>query len=145
MKQILLPLAVLLIVFSAFSIAGDPAKDILGKWKIDESCIGIAAKSVIAVTKNSNPDLAQQMEDNFPAIEDMMRELTYHFKEDNTYELTNTEGSQTGKWFFTENHSYFIRTREGRPDRKDSVLEISATRLRLISRERGDTILFVHP
>ncbi len=144
MKTSVLLLSGILIFLSGFSLFNDPSKDILGKWSIDESHIAAATRSVIANARKSNPDLAQQMEENLPALEEMMRSMEYNFKEDHTYELQTPQGQQSGKWSFADNYTHLIFTREGKPDRKDSVLEITATRLRLINLERRDTLLFAH-
>lgn len=145
MKILIVSMASMVMVISGFSVLSEPSKDVLGKWRIDESYIPAATRNVISLTRKSNADLAQQMEDNLPAIEDMMRSMEYHFKDDHTYILQTPQGPQEGKWSFKDNNTSFVFTREGKPDRTDSVLEISPTRFKLINRERKDTLLFVHP
>jgi hypothetical protein len=71
--------------------------------------------------------------------------MEFEYKADNTYEIQTPQGPQTGKWSFIQNNTVLLISREGKPDRKDQVLEISATRLRLVNTERGDTTLYVRP
>lgn len=143
-KMPILALAVILLC-SAFTVLNEPSKDILGIWKIDESSVVPVTRSIIAVTKKTNPDLAAQLEGQEDVVKDLVRTMTFEYKADNTYAITTPQGPQNGKWTFVENNKYLLISREGRPDRKDSVLEISSTRLHVINRERGDTTLYIRP
>jgi hypothetical protein len=145
MKKILFFSVAALTFFSAFTSFSDPSKDILGSWKIDEGSIENVTTSIIAFTSKSNPDLAAQLEEQKEGVKDMVRSMAFEYKADNTYEIQTPQGPQTGKWSFEEDNKILVVTRTGKPDRKDKVLEISATRLRLVHSERGDTTLFVRP
>ncbi len=145
MKKILF-LSIALITFcSAFTIVSDPSKDILGIWKVDESSVDVVTNSIITSATKSNPALAEQLEEQKDAIKDMVRTMTFEYKADSTYEIQTPQGPQGGKWVFTENNKYLLVIRPGKPDRKDSVMEISSTRLRIINSERKDTTLYIRP
>lgn len=146
MKKIL-PLALAtLLVCSAFTTFNDPAKDILGTWKIHSSSVESVTKSIINSARKVNPDNAQQMEDNFPAIMEMIAGIEITYKANNTYEAAlPQQAPQTGKWELVDNGRSLLVTPQDRPARKDSILEISAIKLRIINRERGDTTLYVRP
>jgi hypothetical protein len=143
-KKLLFSIAVIAIC-SAFTIASNPSQEIIGIWKIDEGSVDGVTMAIISFTKKTNPDLAEQLEGQEGAMKQMVRSLTIQYKADNTYEIQTPQGPQTGKWHFENSNTYLVATRDGKPDRKDSVLEISATRLKLINRERGDTTLYIHP
>jgi hypothetical protein len=139
---------VILIAFaigSAFTPVSDPAKDILGKWKIEEKSLEKTTRAVISVTRKNNPDLARQMEDNFPAMVEMVANIVVTYKEDHSYEILTPQGPQPGHWELVDNNQSLLLTPEGRPQRKDSILEISSDRLVVINRERGDTTAYIHP
>jgi hypothetical protein len=145
MKKKLLFSIVILAICSAFTTVNSPSQDILGIWKIDERSIDGVTRSIISYTQKTNPDLAEQMEEQIDGVKQMVRSLTIQYKTDNTYEVQTPQGPQKGKWHFENNNTYLVATRDGKPDRKDSVLEISTTRLKLINRERGDTTLYIRP
>jgi hypothetical protein len=145
MKKILFLSVAIVTLFSAFTVLTDPSKDILGKWKIDEGSIDGVTSSIITLTGKINPDLATQLEEQKDAVKDMVRNMSFEYRADNTYEIQTPQGPQAGKWIFAENNKYLLISRAGKPDRKDSVLEISPTRLRLINNERGDTTLYIRP
>jgi len=140
-------IAVATLVFcSAFTSINEPSKDILGTWKIDESSLEGTTKAVINTTRKANPTVAQQMDDNFPAIMEMIGGIEITYKADNTYEAAiPQQPTQSGKWEIVDNGHTLLVTPQGRPARRDSILEISSTKLRIINRERGDTTLYIHP
>lgn len=143
MKKILVFSAVLVIICSSFTVLADPTKDIIGKWKIDQASIGGVAKSIINATKKSNPDKAQQLEEHIEMLNQILESMEFEYKADNTYEIQTPQGPQQGRWLFSADGTQLTVTRDGKPDRKDIVLEISPNRLKLINTERGDTTLFI--
>jgi hypothetical protein len=145
MKKILLLSLTIVTLFSAFTVLSDPSKDILGQWKIAEESVDGVTNAVITLTAKSNPAMAAQLEEQKEVVKDMVRNMEFEYKADSTYEIQTPQGPQRGKWTFIQNNKYLLISRDGKPDRKDSVLEISLTRLRLINVERGDTTLFIRP
>lgn len=146
MKKSTLIALVTVLFCSAFTTISEPSKDILGTWKIDNSSLESTTKALINATRKVSPENAQQMEDNFPAIMEMVGGIEITYKADNTYEaVIPQQGSQSGKWEIVDNGHILLVSPQGRPARRDSILEISPTKLRIINRERGDTTLYVHP
>jgi hypothetical protein len=145
MKRIILFTALAFTLCSAFTLLNEPSKDIIGKWKIDESSITSTTLSIIAVTRKSNPELADQLDGQLDMVKDMVREMSFEYKADNSYEITTPQGPQFGKWAFSSDNKYLIINRVGKPERKDLVLEITSDRLKLVNPERADTTLYIRP
>lgn len=145
MKKIILFLGVTVTFCSAFAVLIEPSKDIIGKWKIDESSINSTTESILKITRKNNPELAEQLESQWDAVKDMVREMTFEYKTDNSYEITTPQGPQVGKWTFSPDNKYLLINRDGKPERKDVVLEISSTRLKLVNPERADTTVYIRP
>ena len=137
--------AVLALVFSSFTLPGDPAKDITGKWKIDESSIDGVAKAIINATQKTNPERVQQLEEHMDMLNQLIAGMEFEYHADSTYVIQTPQGPQAGKWYFDAAGQHLTITRNGKPDRSDVVLEISSTRLKLVNTERGDTTLFIRP
>ncbi|MFZ1786049.1 MAG: hypothetical protein WAU23_12670 [Ferruginibacter sp.] len=136
----------LIITFcTAFTLLHEPEKDIIGQWRIDDSSLEKTTNAIIEFTRKSNPDMAAQMDERYEMVKDMIGGMSFEYKADHTYEIVTPQGPQKGKWSFLDENKFLLYTREGRPDRKDEVLEITASRLRLVNGERGDTTLFVRP
>lgn len=145
MKKVILFTTAAIAICSAFTILTDPSKDIIGKWKIDESSINSTTESIISVTRKNNPEVADQLEGQLDLVKDMVREMTFEYKADNSYEITTPQGPQFGKWAFSVDNKYLLINRDAKPERKDVVLEITPARLKLVNPERGDTTLFIRP
>lgn len=146
MKKRTLIALVTVLFCTAFTTFNEPSKDILGTWKIDNSSLESVTKSIINATRKTNPEGAQQQEDNFSGMMEMIGGIEITYKADNTYEVViPQQGIQSGKYELVDNSHSLLVTPQDRPGRKDSILEISPTRLRIINRERGDTTLYVHP
>lgn len=145
MKKILLLSAIAFAFCTAFTSISDLSKDIIGIWKIDESSIDGTTAAIIKFTGKTNPAMAQQMEEQLDGMKEMVRQLTVEYKQDNTYSIQTPQGPQSGKWKLSPDNKYLIISRPGKPDRQDEVLEITAARLLIHNKERGDTTLYVHP
>ncbi len=142
-KFFLLPLLVALA--SSFTLNTASSDDLLGKWKVDESSLDKTTKAVINVTRKTNPSRAEQMDASFEMVKQVVANIVVEYKADHSYEVQTPQGPQIGKWELQDNGHTLLISPTGKPSRKDSILEISATQLRLINRERGDTTLFIHP
>jgi hypothetical protein len=145
MKKIALFSVAVFTFLTAFTIINDPAKDILGKWKLDDSSVPKATKFLIEQTKKSNAEVAQQMEDNYPAVEDMVRGLRFEYKEDLSYLVETPQGIQNSTYKLVDNKRTLVVTRSNGTVKQDIILELTATKLRLLNKERGDTTLFIRP
>ncbi|MFY7652304.1 MAG: hypothetical protein ACOVQE_06355 [Chitinophagaceae bacterium] len=144
MKKAFYSLSTLFVLLlSSFTIANDPSKDILGRWKIDDAHTGTVAKYIIESTRAKNPEMAQQMEENFEMVVGMIQGIVIEYKADGSLITETPQGNQNATYSFDDNFKSLIVKRPNGTQRKDSILELSATRLKLINRERGDTTLFV--
>lgn len=135
----------MMVVLCSFTLLLEPEKDILGKWKIDESSIDGFFKGVVNQSRKTNEDMAQQMEDNADAVKEAIRNIEIDYKADHTYEVTTPQGPQGGKWELANNGHAILLTRDGGKQRRDSVMTLTPTQLRIINFERGDTTLYVRP
>lgn len=145
MKKILLLSAITFIVCTAYTTFNDPSKNIIGIWKIEESSIEGTTVAIIKYTAKTNPELAQQMEEQLEGMKEMVRQLTVEYKQDNSYIIQTPQWPQSGKWIFSADNKYLLISRPGNPDRQDDVLELTTARLLIYNKERGDTTLYVHP
>ncbi|MES2060991.1 MAG: hypothetical protein V4456_03670 [Bacteroidota bacterium] len=132
-------------LLSAFTIASTSEKDLVGSWKIDESHISTTVKKVIDKAIEANPGAEDQIDAQKDMIIAMVQGIRLNINADHTYASVSPQGSKPGKWALTNNGRTLEFTKEDGTVRKDSVLESSATRLKLINRDLADTILYVHP
>lgn len=130
---------------TAFTVLNEPEKDILGQWRIDESVLDKTTSAIIEFARKTNPEMAAQMDERYELVKEMIGGSIFEYKADHTYEITTPQGPQVGTWSFEENFKLLKHTREGRPDRTDKVIEISATKFKVVNGDRGDTTLFIRP
>ena len=133
------------IALSAFTTVATSEKDLVGSWKIDESSINKAVTKVIAKAVEANPDAEDQINAQKDMIVSMVQGIRLNINADHTYTSMSPQGTKPGKWALTNSGHTLQFTKEDGTIRKDSVLESSATRLKLINRDLADTILYVHP
>lgn len=133
------------VLLSAFTIAATTEKDLIGSWKIDESHINTTVKKIIDKAVEANPGAEDQIEAQKEMIVTMVQGIRLNIKADHTYETVSPQGSKGGKWALTNKGNTIEFTKEDGTVRKDSVLESSATRLKVINRDLADTIIYVHP
>jgi len=145
MKLKLLTSAAAILALSAFTPSSVADKDLVGAWKLDAGSIDSFTKHTIAKVIETNPDAADQLEEHKDEIVGLVKSITITFKADNTYESTSMQGTKAGKWKFLNNGRTLEFTKADGTIRKDSVLELSATRLKMINRELKDTSVYVHP
>lgn len=140
MKQKLFSLTLLAITLFSFTTLGDPEKDILGKWKIEDGYAPKAAKNMIEFARKSNPDQAEQMEQNFDAFTEMLSGLTLEYKADKTYEVdVPGQGTQGGKWEMGADKKSLLVTRSNGMQRTDKIIELTDKKLVIVNGERQDT------
>jgi len=145
MKKTVLFSVVVLSFLSAFTIINNPEKNILGKWKLDDSSVPKATKFLIEQTRKNNAEMAQQMEENYPDMENMVSSLRFEYKEDNSYVVETLQGPQNSTYKLVDNNHSLEITRPNGTIKKDTILELSSIKLRLLNKERGDTTLFIRP
>jgi len=145
MKLKLITAVAATVVLSAFTMVSTSEKDLVGSWKIDNSSIDKAVKKVIAKAVEANPDAEEQITAQKDMITTMVQGIRLNINADHTYASVSPQGSKPGKWALTNNGHTLQFTKDDGTIRKDSILEASATRLKLINRDLADTILYVHP
>ena len=145
MKLKLLTAVAATVALSAFTIVSTSEKDLVGAWKIDDSRVNSIVKKVIDKAVEANPDAEDQITAQKEAIATMVQGLRLTINADHTYKNVSPQGTKGGKWALTNNGHTLEFTKEDGSVRKDSILESSATRLKLINRDLADTILYVHP
>jgi hypothetical protein len=145
MKLKLLTAVATTIALSAFTIVSTSEKDLVGAWKIDDSRVNSIVKKVIDKAVEANPDAEDQITAQKEAIATMVQGLRLTINADHTYKNVSPQGTKGGKWALTNSGHTLEFTKEDGTVRKDSILESSATRLKLINRDLADTVLYVHP
>jgi hypothetical protein len=145
MKLKLITAAAATVLLSAFTIVSTSEKDLVGTWKIDQSGIDKLAKKIVDKAVANNPDAEDQIIAQKPAIVSMVEGLRLNMNADHTYASVSPQGTKNGKWALTNSGHTLQFTKEDGTIRKDSILESSATRLKVINRDLADTVNYVHP
>jgi hypothetical protein len=145
MKLKLITAAAATVLLSAFTIVSTSEKDLVGTWKIDQSGIDNISKKIIDKAVANNPDAEDQIIAQKPAIVSMVEGLRLNMNADHTYASISPQGTKGGKWALTNSGHTLQFTKEDGTIRKDSILESSATRLKVINRDLADTVNYVHP
>jgi hypothetical protein len=96
-------------------------------------------------TRKQSPERAEQMEQNLDMMQQMVTALVFEFKANNTIELSSPQGTQEVQWKLSSNQQNLIITRPNGTERVDSILELSASRFKVLQGERRDTIIYVRP
>jgi|GEM_PF-4294766 len=143
MKTQALLLVSTLLLFSAFT--DDPGKNILGRWRVDRTCLDNTTRAIIQSVRKDNAAQADQLEQNFDRVKDLVAGLELRFNADKTYVLDGAQGPQSGTYSLSDDGQVVLMTPADRPARKDRVLELTSSRFRFIHGERGDTVLFTRP
>ncbi|MBC7722710.1 MAG: DUF4923 family protein [Pedobacter sp.] len=144
MKKLFVSIAIIFFVATAFTNIQTPEIDILGKWKMDKNSAEPMTKAMIAIMPKTNPEQADKLETDFDKVNEIMASTTYQFKADNTFTVQSNADPLPGTWAFSDDKKYISLTRNGKT-RKDSIVELSATRLQLLHADRKVVTLFVRP
>ncbi len=143
MKKAFTLLAIICITTTAFTVIKKDNKDIIGKWKVDNSSLNNYVRGVIENTRKVSPEQAEQMDQNLDMVSQIVSNLEFNYKPDNTLEVLNAPGgTQTSKWRLSDDGKNIFITPNNKPERKDSILELNSTKLRIINSEKKDTILY---
>lgn len=144
MRKHWLHLLIIFISVTAFTKAITPEKDILGKWVIDINSVPAMTKAAIEFTKKTNPEQAAKMEANIEEVNAITAKTNYVFNEDKTFTVQSNGDPQPGTWAFSDDKKFLLLTRNGKT-RKDSIIELSPTRLQLFHGDRKVATLFIRP
>lgn len=143
MKKINILLALIIIATTAFTPIVDRSTEILGKWRVDDNSIKSFVTAQIESRRKTDPEAAEQMEQNMDMMETSVALLVFEYKSNNTVELTAPQGVQEVKWRLSDNNNTLIITRPNGTERKDSILELTASKFKVLQGERRDTIVYI--
>lgn len=122
-----------------------PEKDILGSWKVAPLSIPDLVKHVLTRAVAAAPGAEKKIVESKDAVTDLVISLQITYKADGTYESASTQGLKQGKWQLTDNGHNLQITKADGSIRKDSVLELSSAKMRLINHDLNDTTLYIRP
>lgn len=142
MRKLILSLA-LFIGASAFTVVGDPAKDIVGKWKFSEASYPAAKKVLVERTRKVSPEAAEQIEAAGDDIFQLFAMLTFEYNGNGKYEFTTPQGPQGGDWKISDDGKYLIRTTSQGIQRKDSIIEVTPQKLKLMDGDFREVLEYV--
>lgn len=145
MKLRFLTAAAAVVLLSAFTTFSAAEKDLIGSWKMDDHSVEKMTKFAIQKAVEQNPAVESQIEEQKDAISDMMKGIRLNIKADHTYEGVSPQGTNAGKWVLANKDRVIDFTRADGTVRRDSILESSATKLKLINGQLKDTLSYVHP
>ncbi|HKX86009.1 MAG TPA: hypothetical protein VJL37_05020 [Flavobacterium sp.] len=144
MKLIQKLAAVLFIAF-AFSTAsaqtGDSKNLIVNKWFIDKD----AMKPVIKTMLATNPQFMgldeATKESTLGMVMEQISGLRVEYKTDGTMLRNDANGEVPGTWSLSADGKELTTKSEGKPDKKYTLLEITKTKLNLMSSDGKNIIL----
>ncbi|MBD1394461.1 hypothetical protein [Mucilaginibacter glaciei] len=137
--------AAIALSLSAFTTFSTAEKDVLGTWKLDEASIPQMVDGIITKAVAAAPDAEDKIKESKGEIVELVKSLQVTYKADGTYESASTQGLKHGKWVLTDkNHNIQITKADG-TTRKDSILELTASKFKLLNRELKVTTLYVRP
>jgi hypothetical protein len=132
----------LLTAFTPFSAS---EKDLVGTWKVDASSVASTVKKVIDKAVEANPAAEDQINEQKDKIVEMVQGIRLIMKADHTYESITPQGTKPGKWVLANKDRVIVFTKEDGTIRRDSILESTVSRMKLINGQLKDTIVYVHP
>lgn len=134
----------LLVVFTmtaSFAQTSESKKLIVNKWVIDKE----AMKPVLMVMLGGNPQFAALDEASKASTLNMVLEqvasVKVEYKADGSMERTDSTGTGTGTWTLSADGKELTSKSEGKPDKKYTLLEISKTKLNMMSSDGKNIIL----
>lgn len=135
---------VLLVVFSitaSSAQSGEAKKLIVNKWVIDKE----AMKPIISIMLATNPQFAGLDEASKASTLNMVLEqvaaLKVEYKADGSMQRTDPTGDVTGSWSLSDDGKELTTKATGKPDKKYTLLEITKTKLNLMSLDGKNIIL----
>lgn len=138
-------LATLLLVVFSISTASaqstDAKKLIVNKWVIDKE----AMKPIIMAMMATNPQFMGMDEAGRASTIEMVMEqaskLKVEYKADGTLSRTDSTGDGVGTWTLSADGKELTTKSEGKPEKKFTILEISKTKLNVMSSDGRNVIL----
>jgi hypothetical protein len=145
MKLKIMTVAVTALALTAFTPFFASEKDLIGTWKMDPKSVEKLTKVAIKKAIEANPAVEDQIEENKGAIVQVMEGIRLNMKADHTYETVTPQNSNTGKWVLANKDRVLEFTKTDGTVRRDTILQSSATNLRVINGQLKDTISYIHP
>lgn len=144
MKTIKSIATLLLVVFSismSTAQSNESKKLIVNKWVIDKE----AMKPIITMAMATNPQFASLDEaaklNVFNMTFEQISKLKVEYKADGVMLRTDPTGDISGTWSLSDDGKELTTKAEGKPDKKYSVVELSKTRLSMMSVDGRNIIL----
>ena len=118
-------------LLTAFTVAGDFSKDIIGKWKIDDASVATARTNMIAKVRKISPEQADQMEAYGEQLDMLIKSITFEYKTDGTLEISTPQGPQSIKWSISADNKYLVKVGPDGTESKDSIIDIKKEKVTL--------------
>ncbi len=118
-------------LLTAFTVAGDFSKDIIGKWKIDDASVATARTNMIAKVRKMSPEQADQMEAYGEQLDMLIKSITFEYKTDGTLEIATPQGPQSIKWSISADNKYLVKVGPDGTESKDSIIDIKKEKVTL--------------
>lgn len=118
-------------LLTAFTVAGDFSKDIIGKWKIDDASVATARTNMIAKVRKMSPEQADQMEAYGEQLDMLIKSITFEYKTDGTLEIATPQGPQSIKWSISADNRYLVKVGPDGTESKDSIIDIKKEKVTL--------------
>lgn len=118
-------------LLTAFTVAGDFSKDIIGKWKIDDASVATARTNMIAKVRKISPEQADQMEAYGEQLDMLIKSITFEYKTDGTLEIATPQGPQSIKWSISADNKYLVKVGPDGTESKDSIIDIKKEKVTL--------------
>lgn len=151
MKNSLLPLLLSLILTMVLvSSCNKETEDekaqneLIGTWNIDNSTADLSVGGVDLATYmttnfNYTEEQAQMMVNLFTSGIEAGNQGTINFKDDNTYQFTNSEGVENGTWSINNDGSTLVLVYENETDNL-TIVSLSSSNLKLRIPTESETV-----
>jgi hypothetical protein len=142
MRKIIVTL-VLFVAATAFTKLGDPQKDIVRKWKADESAIPVFKKIMIERYRKISPETAEQMEAAGDQLNGIIASIEYDYQADGSLEISTPQGLQKSTWKISDDKKYLTKVNAMGKETKDSIISITPEKMKLYVYEVKDTTVYI--
>ena len=130
-------------LLTAFTVAGDFNKDIIGKWKVDEASVPTARKNMIERVRKMSPEQATQMEAYGEQLDMFVKSVTFEYKTDGTLEVATPQGPQSIKWNISADNKYLVKIGPDGSENKDSIIDIKKDKVILFDLSTKTNVEYV--
>ena len=135
------------VLFVAFAIStssaqtGESKKLIVNKWFIDKEAMQPVIKTMLATNPQFiNLDEATK-ESTLVMVMEQLANMRVEYKSDGSMLRNDPNGEVAGTWSLSEDGKELTTKSEGKPDKKYTLLEITKTKLNMMSSDGRNIIL----